>query len=274
MSTNLQLVPFAHGDILAMRDGDKVQIIMPAVVENIGLDWESQRQRIERHPLMAETTCVMQVVTSTGAKPTTVMTLEGFHTFLVTLHPDRITDTEVRERVLAYQRRAFRAVFEHFHGPMRISSGKRPTITDLIRTSNALKKERNRATRALLWQQMDLITDSLGLSRCERAIGYDAPDWTDLQRYFWEALRALDEAGRPYNQSRRNDLIALHLPSLRRTFVEVGVPVDLDSAMRNALRHSTEPRFIAEKPVNCADGIIRHCWVFNIVPPHKLPEPV
>lgn len=266
MTTNQQLVPFIYGDILTVRRDDNIYVVMPTVVGNIGLDWEPQRKRIERHPLMAEATSIMEVVTATGSKPTTVMSLECFHTFLVTLHPDRVTNVEVRERILTYQRRAFRAVFEHFHGPMRIASAKPASINDLLRVGAALKVETNRHLRALLWQEMDAITDSRGLSRCGRAIGFDEPDHADLLAEFWTSIRSLDELGIQTNHSRTNDQIALHLPTVREHFAEVGVAMEMDRTLRAALRQSTEPRFIADKPVNCRDGVGRRCWVFSALP--------
>ncbi|MBA4087399.1 MAG: hypothetical protein C0491_06315 [Novosphingobium sp.] len=267
MSKNMHLVPFDHGDILIVSENDVPQVVMPTVVANIGLDWEPQRKRIERHPLMAEGTSIMEVPSAGGRQSTTVMTLEGFHTWLVTLHPDRVSAPEIRERVLAYQRRAFRVVFEHFHGPIRIAPAKPASVSEFLRVGNALKKETNRKLRADLWTRYEQITDSWGIPRGERiGIGYDEPDYSEMVAAFWAAVRGLEEVGIEVNFSRRNDLIALNLPDLRAKFAEVGIVIDIGRAEMKALRHSKDPRYLGEKPVNGHDGKARYCWVFSVVP--------
>jgi hypothetical protein len=266
MSKSYELVPFSHGAIPTITNGDDITVIIKPVCEIIGLDWESQRQRINRHPVLAEGACIMEVPSGGGIQSTMVMTLEAFHAFLLTLHPDRIKDEVVRERIIAYQRTAFRVVFEHFHGPLRIASPKRPTVAEFLRVGAALKKERNPALRAALWADLDRITDAWGQAPVARAIGYADPDHTERLEEFWTAIKGLEEAGMAINQSRGNALIALHLPQIRRIFAEVGMEIDIDRALTEALRHSKSPRFIGFKAVNCKDEMFRKCWVFSAVP--------
>ncbi|MEZ5688728.1 MAG: BRO family protein [Caenibius sp.] len=137
------------------------------------------------------------------------------------------------------------------------------SLGDLLKVGAALKTETNRDMRALLWHEMDAITDSRGLPRCGRAIGYDEADYSQILREFWSAVNGLEEAGVRLNHSRRNHLIALSLPEVRRHFIETGVPLEIDRAMTTALRHSTSPAFVDDKAVNCEDGQNRHCWVFS-----------
>lgn len=129
-----------------------------------------------------------------------------------------------------------------------------------------LKRERSPQARALLWQRMDQISDSWGVSRCERAIGFADPDYSDVLGKFWAEIDALDEAGITLNRSRRNHLIALNMPEVRACFIEVGVPIEVDSRLMQALRHSASPAFVADKSANCADGKVRHCWIFTHAP--------
>jgi hypothetical protein len=265
MSKSYELVPFAHGSIPTIEENGEINIIMPTVAASIGLDWEPQRKRIERHPVLAGTTSIMEVVTSTGIKPTTVMTLEGFHAFLLTLHPDRVKDEAVRERIIAYQRTAFRVVFEHFHGPIRIARAKPMSVLEFGRTVEQLEKQRNPQARAALYAHLDQITDSWGIARVVRAIGYADPDYTDVLADFWAAIRGLEEAGIEVNQSRRNTVLALHMPKIRQIFADAGITISIDRPFTDVLRKSTAPRFIDYKVVNCRDGKARQCWVFGVL---------
>ena len=106
-----------------------------------------------------------------------------------------------------------------------------------------------------------------GIPRGERiGIGYDELDYSEMLAAFWAAVRGLEEVGIEVNFSRRNDLIALNLPDLRAKFAEVGIVMDIGRAEMKALRHSKDPRYIGEKPVNGHDGKARYCWVFSTVP--------
>lgn len=141
------------------------------------------------------------------------------------------------------------------------------SVAEFLRVGNALKKETNRKLRAELWTRYEQITGSWGIPRGERiGIGYDEPDYSEMLAAFWAAVRGLEEVGIEVNFSRRNDLIALNLPDLRAKFAEVGIAIDIGRAEMKALRHSKDPRYLGEKPVNGHDGKARYCWVFSIVP--------
>lgn len=141
------------------------------------------------------------------------------------------------------------------------------SVSEFLRVSNALKVERNRTIRAQLWSRLDQITDAWGLAPTARAIGYDEPDYSDLLAIFWTAIQGLEEVGIQVNHSRRNDLIALNMPEIRRHLAELGSSVEIDRKMMKALRACPSPRFVAEKPVNCRDGQYRSCWVFSNIEP-------
>ncbi|MCB5423974.1 hypothetical protein H0274_01775 [Altererythrobacter sp. CC-YST694] len=138
------------------------------------------------------------------------------------------------------------------------------SVAELLRVGNALKKERDPRMRAMLEHRLDQIADSWNVARVPHgSIGFADPDYSGVLQEFWSAVNGLEEAGLTINHSRRNHLIALYLPEIRRHFAEVGVPIDVDRSLTLALRSSKNPEFVADKPVNCPDGAVRHCWVFS-----------
>ena len=265
MTTRFEIVPFHGQEILTVNDGSGVLVVVRPIVEAMGLDWSAQYRRISRHPVIAEGVAVMATPSGGGAQDAVCLSLEAFHGWLMTISPDRIGNAQTRELVIRYQREAFRVVFEHFHGPLRIAAPKPASMADFASTVTRLKLERNRAARALLWERLDQIADSWGVTRAERAIGYAEPDYAEELADFWAAVAAVDAAGIPTNHSRSNDLIALNLPELAQHFAALDIDLLIDRDLRAALRHSITPRFVDMKKVNSRDGRTRSCWVFRHV---------
>lgn len=266
MTTQLQTVPFNDHVILTIVGEQGVQVVMKPIVDDMGLIWRRQHARIKSHPVLSKGITLNVIPSAGGMQEMLCLDLQSFHGWLLTLDTRYVEDEAKRAMIEAYQARAFRAVFEHFHGPLRIKDTKALSPFELVRVGNLLKKETNRKVRAHLWDRYDQVTDSWGLPRGERiGIGYDAPDYDDILAEFWAAVRGLDELGIAVNQSLRNDVIALNLPDLRAKFLQSEVPIEIGRGLTEALRHSESPRFIAEKTVRCSDGKTRFCWVFNAV---------
>lgn len=264
MSTTFEIVPFHDHRILTVERDGEIFVAMRPIVESLGLDWSAQFRRIQRHPLLAEGIAIMATPSGGGTQETVTITLEAFHGWLVSVSPDRIKDDAARALVNRYQREAFRAIFEHFHGPMRIAAGKPATVSEYLRVGNALKKERNLVIRAGLWTRLDQITDSWGIARLpHEGVGWADPDHSELLSIFWNAVRAIETAGHIVNHSRRNHLIAINLPEIRQGFNALGCGVEIDSTLTHALRQSKDPAYVADKTVNCRDGTRRHCWIFS-----------
>ncbi|MGE4430896.1 MAG: phage antirepressor N-terminal domain-containing protein [Sphingobium sp.] len=268
MSARFEIVPFNEQQLLTVQDSDgAVRVVIKPICEGMGLAWHGQFERIKRHPVLSEGIRVTRIPSSGGMQDAVTLDLECFHGWLMTITPDRIKDEAARDLVISYQKKAFRVVFEHFHGPMRIVETKPATISDFLRLGNALKKERNRAIRNGLWQLMDQLCDSLGINRLSHeGIGWAEPDHSELHTLFWNGVRAVEDAGHIINHSRRNHLVALNLPELRHHFHEIGVPVEIDTTMTQALRLSRNPAYLADKTYNCRDDKRRHCWIFSHAP--------
>ncbi|MPT48013.1 MAG: hypothetical protein E2598_06280 [Sphingobium sp.] len=268
MTNRFEIIPFNNHQLLTVQDATgTIRVMVKPICESMGLDWDAQRKRIHRHPVLSKGASITTAPSGGGMQEAITLELETFHGWLMTISPDRIKDEAARDVVIAYQEKAFRVVFEYFHGPMRDYKAKRATVSDLLRVGNGLKKERNREIRALLWAEMDRICDSWGQPRlAHQGIGWAEPDQSELLNSFWEGVKSVENAGYMVNHSRRNHLVALHLPQLSEYFFEVGVPVDIDPTMKQALRLCQNPIFVADKGVNSKDGKNRHCWIFSHLP--------
>lgn len=118
--TKLTTIDF-HGAKLVAIGGDtpeSVRVAMKPIVEGMGLDWEAQRKKLSAHPVLKVCTSVMeaQMPGDDQARQVTLLPLNRIHFWLATIHPDRLKDPAVRERVILYQTEAADVLFNHFFG--------------------------------------------------------------------------------------------------------------------------------------------------------------
>ena len=62
----MQIISFQGSQILTIEQDGIHYAAMKPVCESIGLNWDSQRKRIKRHPVLNSTTVIMTVVAEDG----------------------------------------------------------------------------------------------------------------------------------------------------------------------------------------------------------------
>lgn len=271
MSERFEIVPFHQHQILTVKQDDGVFVIMKPIVEALGLKWNHQHERITKHPVVSKGVRFTRIPSAGGMQEMMALDLEQFHGWLITLDSRRVKDEQVRANIILYQEHAFRVVFEHFHGkigkPPRTVKSIGVTISTqnhALRLARKLQSVYHPTERRMMHQMLDAMCQEIGIDTPPlEELGSDAPLVPDTLDKFWRAIDTLQERGHDVNMSRKGSLIALYLKDISRLFMEERLNVRVDADMRRALEHSTMPRFIANKPVNCRDGKARHCWVFE-----------
>lgn len=85
------------------------------ICEALGVDPKAQRDKIQAHPILNS---VGGLSTSTGTDGKRYemfcLPLEFVYGWLFTIHPDNVR-AESREKLIAYQRECYHALYEHFH---------------------------------------------------------------------------------------------------------------------------------------------------------------
>ena len=115
--TNIVTVDFRGDTLFGFQEGEKTFIALKPMVEAMGLNWEPQRQRIQRDPILSEGASIMKVPFGHGgAQEALCLTLDLVNGWLFTISSDRIKDETVRERVITYQRECYRVLHDHFTG--------------------------------------------------------------------------------------------------------------------------------------------------------------
>lgn len=273
----LALVPFEGHHILTVARPDGVFVVMKPIVEALGLDWNGQYQRIHRHAALREGVSFTHIPSGGGQQQAVSLRLEQFHGWLVTLTPDRVRDPARREIIVRYQERAFRAVFDHFHGKPTATvvppaaqpvSARIALQNQVLKLTRQLQKSYDREERRIVHAMVDGMCQDLGIATpALETLGRDAPEAPDILTGFWEAFDQVQAGGANLNHSRQPTLLAFSLKEVKVAFDRVGIDIPLDLPLRRALRSSKLPAFVAMKLVN--SRILRapkNCWVFQTQP--------
>lgn len=271
MSNQFEIVPFHQHQILTVKRGDGVAVVMKPIVEVLGLDWHGQRQRIHRHEVLSKGACVIRVPSAGGMQEALALDLEQFHGWLITLTPERIKDAAKRELIVRYQTEAFRVVFEHFHGkmngspkPVRAAGLQISLHNHYLMLAKKLRLSSDPVEREMIYGLFVDVAEQIGhVPPPLASLGQVEPQAHEIIERFWEVYRALEERGHSLNMARRPDLISIHLKTMQAAIEAERLDFDIDTSLHGALRQSKSLRFTKHSPVNCIDGACRSCWTFK-----------
>ena len=114
--TATALVPVEfHGATLYAITVDGVHhVALRPICDALGIDWEAQRLRIRRHPVLNETACVTKAVAADGKEREVVaLPLDKLNGWLFGVSVNRVKP-ELREKLISYQRECFEVLARHF----------------------------------------------------------------------------------------------------------------------------------------------------------------
>lgn len=142
--TATALVPVEfHGATLYAITVDGVHhVALRPICDALGIDWEAQRLRIRRHPVLNETACVTKAVAADGKEREVVaLPLDKLNGWLFGVSVNRVKP-ELREKLISYQRECFEVLARHFmpaqrpHNPAidydRISPAQAQDLKELV----------------------------------------------------------------------------------------------------------------------------------------------
>ena len=123
MSNDIVEVPFNGSMMIAQRfDDGEIYTALKPICENIGIDFNGQKQRLERTPWA--TMCVMHTVAADGKnRDMTAISRKTLTMWLATIDANRLSDEQARHNVTVYQQEAAEALDKYFNegGAIRVS---------------------------------------------------------------------------------------------------------------------------------------------------------
>lgn len=253
MHTAPQLFPVSfHGDTVVLVGQDnEAYVAMKPIVANIGLDWHSQRQKLNER--FASTAVEITSVAEDGKlRAMTCLPLKKLPAWLYSISPNKVAP-ELRDRIIRYQEECDDALWKYWTQGVAERPGVAAIASKQIALSRhrlALLKElhrtRDRALRSAIHEQLAQVSQSLGLSVPGlENIGRADPDAPDVLKAFWEAIAYLEDAGACFNHAKPGSgKIYLNLPELRKLFVKYHIELRIDQDVIDALKLSQFPRFL------------------------------
>lgn len=134
--------------VSAVKDGETLVPIKP-ICTAIGIDSKSQRNKIERHPILSSFGVIM---TSTGSdgKHYEMMCLPVEYIFgwLFTIDSNSVSE-EARPNVLRYQKECYHTLYAHFAGTSRRESEQNQIEIRLLEEINDLTEDMQRTKNEL-----------------------------------------------------------------------------------------------------------------------------
>ena len=123
MSNDIVEVPFNGSMMIAQRfDDGEIYTALKPICENIGIDFNGQKQRLERTPWA--TMCVMHTVAADGKnRDMTAISRKTLTMWFATIDTNRLSDEQARHNVTVYQQEAAEALDKYFNegGAIRVS---------------------------------------------------------------------------------------------------------------------------------------------------------
>jgi len=113
MNTQLVSIPFHGQSLLATLVNNIPHVAMKPICENIGLDWDGQRQKINRHPILSKGKVMITAPSKGGLQEMLMLPVSFLNGWLFGIDSNRVKP-EIRERLVEYQTECFDVLANHF----------------------------------------------------------------------------------------------------------------------------------------------------------------
>lgn len=129
-------VSFHNETVFAIIVDGKPLVPMTPICKNLGLDWEPQRKRIQRHPVLKTSTSMMEVQMpgDDQIRQVTCLPLSMLNGWLFGVDVNRVKPA-LRDKLMDYQRECFDVLFQHFMP--RMEAAMQASANDYTRISPA-----------------------------------------------------------------------------------------------------------------------------------------
>jgi hypothetical protein len=118
MTTQLIEVTFHNQPLFATVIENIPYVAMKPICENLGLDWEGQRQKINRHPVLNNGACMIKAVADDGKlREMLMLPLRLLNGWLFGIDVKRVK-AEIKPRLIEYQSECFEVLNNYFVPPI------------------------------------------------------------------------------------------------------------------------------------------------------------
>ena len=203
MNTQLETIQFHNQQLIVLNHENKPYIAMKPVCENIGLDWEAQRQRIKRHHVLSKGAFMIKVPSKGGEQQYLCLPISMINGWLFGIDTNRVKP-EIRQKLEQYQLECFDVLYNHFmpkvasQYPYTISIEQQQAIKQAVNERSYRTGEHYQAVYVKLYQHFKVPRyQDLPASKFDDAIkwlggvhsrnGLSDEDWYKLARLLFVA---------------------------------------------------------------------------------------
>ncbi|RZN55103.1 phage antirepressor N-terminal domain-containing protein [Avibacterium paragallinarum] len=161
MSNQIQTIQFHNQSLVTFEQNNIHYAAMKPICENIGLDWEAQRQRINRDEVLNS---VMVIITTTGSDGKNYqmicLPIQYLNGWLFGIDVKRVKP-EIRETLITYKRECYQALFDYWNkgkAEKVLPTNENDTITPeeqrLIQNAVAATHQRTKMSYGEIWARV------------------------------------------------------------------------------------------------------------------------
>ena len=282
-TTTIATVEFHGAQLVTTIVNGVPHVALRPICEAIGLDWEGQRARIGRHPILGSVAFMTKATGGDGKQyEMTCLPLNMLNGWLFGVDASRV-NPDAQDRLLDYQRECFDVLASYWQKGAALNP-RQQVQTAMIGQSTGLptaqlvalqvqgwkivdrlKAEKVPELRQDLYEQLRRVYADLGQTPPPlTAMGSENPPQPLPATEFWAVYHALLAAGVKVNHSRNPGLIAINLKQFVQVAEAHGMSVAPGPLLKQALRESRAPLYVDDRTVNSAvTGRTIHCWVFE-----------
>ncbi|WP_243385056.1 phage antirepressor N-terminal domain-containing protein [Caviibacterium pharyngocola] len=112
--TQLQTIQFYNRTLTTFEQNNIHYVAMKPICENIGLDWEAQRQRIRRDEVLSQGAVMITSPSNGGEQQTLCLPIQYLNGWLFGIDVKRVKP-EIRERLITYKRECYQALHDYWN---------------------------------------------------------------------------------------------------------------------------------------------------------------
>lgn len=115
-----QTVNFHNQTLLTLQKDGIAYVAMKPICENIGLDWEAQRQRINRDEVLSEGAFIIQAPTKGGIQKLLCLPIHYLNGWLFGVDVSRVK-AEIKQKLITYKKECYQALFDYWNNGVAVN---------------------------------------------------------------------------------------------------------------------------------------------------------
>lgn len=121
MQNQIQTVNFHEQSLITLQKDGVAYVAMKPICENIGLDWEAQRQRISRDEVLNSTACMIKAVATDGKnRELLCLPIHYLNGWLFGVDTNRVK-AQIKDKLITYKKECYQALFDYWNNGVAVN---------------------------------------------------------------------------------------------------------------------------------------------------------